>query len=264
MTRGAGKRAAIALLAFASAFTGTFCASRSETPPHRPAVLERRPHDPEAFTQGLLIDGDVWLESTGQYGKSELREVRRRDGKVLRRVALSKDQFGEGLASHGGKLYQLTWREKVCLVYDRETLRRVGTFPYRGEGWGLASDGEFLYMSDGGSVIRVLDPGDFTERRRFQVRRNGVPVDRLNELEWVEGELWANLFQTGYIVRIDPEDGSVVGALDLRELPLPSDRHPGQDVLNGIARDPETGDIWVTGKNWKALYRIEWPPEDAD
>jgi len=229
-------------------------------PAHRPAVVDRVPHDPEAFTQGLLIDGTVWLESVGRYGKSELREVERATGKVLRRVELDDEVFAEGLARVGPRLYQLTWREHTCFVYDRATLKRTGRFEYEGEGWGLASDGKRLYMSDGSAVIRVLDPATFKEVRRFLVRNGERPVERLNELEWVEGELWANVFETGYIVRVSPESGRVKGVLDLRFLPLPLDRHRDQDVLNGIARDPETGAIWVTGKLWKAVYRIEWPP----
>lgn len=226
----------------------------------RPQVLSRKPHDPEAFTQGLLIDGAHWLESTGLYGRSELREVDRKTGKVLRRLKLPDDQFGEGLALLDGKLYQLTWRAGICRVIDRETFTLLKEFKYPGEGWGLTTDGRLLYLSDGTGVIRVMDPETFTEQRRFRVTGPQGVVTGLNELEWVEGELWANIFGSGLLVRIRPRDGAVLGFVDLRHLPIVMDHRPDQDVLNGIARDPETGEIWVTGKLWQALYRIEWPP----
>jgi len=231
---------------------------------HRPAILERKPHDPEAFTQGLVLDGPHWLESTGRYGKSELREVDRKTGQVLRSVKLDDRQFGEGLALLNGKLYQLTWREGVCLVWDRETFEPVRTFRYPGEGWGLTTDGTFLYMSDGTPVIRVIDPETFRVQRRITVRDSGRPVDRLNEMEWVNGELWANRFKTNRIVRFDPQTGRVLGYLDFSGLPQVTDWHAGQDVMNGIAKDRDTGEIWVTGKLWNALYRIEWPPESGE
>jgi glutamine cyclotransferase len=234
-------------------------ARRGEDPVFRPQILAGLPHDPEAFTQGLLIDGDFWLESTGQYGRSELREVRMSDGEVVRRVALSPRLFGEGLALWRGRLYQLTWRERTAIVYDRATFEERERFRYPGEGWGLTNNDEVLFMSDGSAEIRVLDPLTFREIRRFEVRGARGAVSQLNELEWIDGELWANIFQTNWIVRFSPKDGRVIGFVDLHHLPPPEDVHPGQDVLNGIAVDPATGDIWVTGKNWKALYRIERP-----
>lgn len=232
-----------------------------EDPVFRPEILERLPHDPAAFTQGLLIDGPYWLESTGLYGRSELREVRRSDGEVLRRVPISPRLFGEGLALWQGRLYQLTWRERTCIVYDRETFEEIERFRYPGEGWGLTNNDEHLFMSDGTSTIRVLDPLTFREMRRFEVRGVRGAIEKLNEMEWIDGELWANIFETKWIVRFSPEDGRVLGFIDLHHLPLPEDRHPGQDVLNGIAVDPETGGVWVTGKKWKGLYRIERPRE---
>ncbi len=226
----------------------------------QPRIVQRKPHDPEAFTQGLLIDGDRWLESTGRYGKSELREVDRDSGRVVRARSLPAHYFGEGLALLNGKLYQLTWREGVCLVWDRESFELIREFTYSGEGWGLATDGKVLYMSDGTSVIRVLDPETFRELRRFEVRGPRGALRNLNELEWVDGELWANVFETKIIVRILPGSGRVVGVFDFSHLPIAMDWHAKQDVFNGIARDPESGEIWVTGKLWKSLYRIQWPP----
>jgi glutamine cyclotransferase len=231
----------------------------AEEPVVRPRILERKPHDANAFTQGLLIEGDLWLESTGLYEKSELREVDRKTGKVLRRDKVPDAYFAEGLALLDGKLYQLTWREGICRVVDRKTFKLLKEFAYSGEGWGLTTDGKLLYMSDGTAIIRVMDPETFKEIRRFRVLGSKGPVADLNELEWVDGEIWANIFQTGFIARIRPRDGQVLGYIDLRHLPIVMDQRPEQDVLNGIARDPETGEIWVTGKFWNALYRIQWP-----
>ncbi len=225
----------------------------------QPRITGSLPHDPQAFTQGLLIDGDTWLESTGQYGQSELREVDRQTGVVRRRVTLDRRHFGEGLALWNDRLYQLTWRERTCIVYDRATFRELKRFPYRGEGWGLTSDGSQLYMSDGSAIIRVMEPEAFSESRRFEVRGPDGPVTGLNELEWINGEIWANIFPTKWIVRFAPVDGQVFGFLDLHHLPPPGDAHPDQDVLNGIAVDPADGSIWVTGKYWERLYRLEWP-----
>jgi glutamine cyclotransferase len=224
--------------------------------------VDSRPHDPQAFTQGLIFQGNVWLESTGGYGESDLREVDMATGRVLRSVALEPRFFGEGLDQVGERLFQLTWRERTCLVYDRERFVEVQRFRYPGEGWGLTSDGERLYMSDGSAVIRVLDPENFEEVRRLQVRGVRGPVQRLNELEWVAGEIWANVFQSGWLVRISPQDGRVLGFVDLHELPPAEDRHSDQDVLNGIAYDPATDRIWVTGKRWKYLYAFDRHPLD--
>jgi glutamine cyclotransferase len=215
---------------------------------------DRLPHDASAFTQGLIWEKDLWLESTGQYGESKLREVDQKTGKVLRQVALEPRFFGEGLAEVDGKLYQLTWMERTCIVYDRETFKELNRFQYPGEGWGLATDGKWLYMSDGSASIRVIDPETFEVKRRFRVMEGAQAVPKLNELEWIQGEIWANIFQTGWIVRFSPEDGNVIGYVDLGHLPQPEDRHPSQDVLNGIAYNPVDDVVWVTGKYWKALY----------
>jgi len=259
--RAAPHRAAWLFLALAAGACARKAPPSEPAPPvFVPRVLARLPHDPGAFTQGLLIDGPFWLESTGQYGASDLREVDRATGQVRRRVPLAPEFFGEGLALLEGLLYQLTWREGVCIVYDRETLKELRRFRYPEEGWGLASDGRKLYLSDGSDRIRVIEPKTFAEIRRFPVRSALGPVKNLNELEWVDGELWANIWKSGWVVRIDPESGLVRGFVDLRALPPEADRHPRMDVLNGIAVDPENGDIWVTGKYWPALYKIERPP----
>ncbi len=227
---------------------------------YQPKILESLPHDPAAFTQGLLLDGDRWLESTGLYGKSQLRELKRDSGELLRSVDLPEHFFGEGLAWHGEYLFQLTWRERTCIVYDRKSFQEVKRFTYPGEGWGLCTDGTHLFLSDGSSRIRVLDPENFKELRSFVVRGERGQVKMLNELEWVGNEIWANIFQTGWIVRFDRE-GQVLGYVDLRHLPLKADRYEEMDVLNGIAWDEQNQSVWVTGKLWKKLYRISWPPE---
>lgn len=226
----------------------------------QPAILASVPHDTSAFTQGLLIDGDVWLESTGTYGKSDLREVNRTTGIVRRRIPLPRNLFGEGLALFEGKLYQLTWREGLCLVYDRETFEVVKHFRYEGEGWGLTNCDEWLYMSNGSDIIQVRDPRNFQIVRTIRVQDHTGTVSKLNELEWIEGEIWANIFKTQTIVRFNPESGQVIGYLQFDHLPLPGDEHPAQDVFNGIAYDPTDQSVWVTGKNWSRLYQIAWPP----
>jgi glutaminyl-peptide cyclotransferase len=180
-------------------------------------------------------------------------------GKVIRSLPLPDQWFGEGIVQLNGRIYQLTWRSGVCRVVNRNTFQVEKMIRYPGEGWGLTTDGTHLFMSDGTHELRVLAPDTFDEIRRIPVMEGERPVRDLNELEWIDGEIWANLWKTGRVVRIDPATGKVIGGINLSHLPLPEDRWRGQDVLNGIAVDPETGEIWVTGKKWKALYRIEWP-----
>ncbi len=231
----------------------------SAPPTIQPGILQSVPHDTSAFTQGLLIDGDVWLESTGRYEHSDLREVHRATGKVIRRVPLPANLFGEGLALFDGKLFQLTWREGLCLVYDRETFEVVGHFRYEGEGWGLTNCEQWLYMTDGSNRIFIRNPENFEIVRTIHVTDHNGAVNKLNELEWIEGEIWANIFMTQQIARIDPTSGSIIGYLSFDHLPLPGDDNPRQDVFNGIAYDPADRSIWVTGKKWSKLYQIQWP-----
>lgn len=240
------------------------CTADSLPPPipnYTPAVLDRRPHDTNAFTQGLLIDGTHWIESTGRYGQSALRDIDRATGHVVRSVQLPRIFFGEGLALHQNKLYQLTWQNGVCFVYDRDSFQKRQVFRYEGEGWGLTSDDAHLYMSNGSDTIQVRNPNDFSVIRTFTVHTPQGTISALNELEWIDGEIWANIYQTSRIVRFSPDQGQVRGFVDLAHVPPPEDRHPQQDVLNGIAYDKQTGHIWVTGKYWKKLYRIAHPPE---
>jgi len=223
-------------------------------------VVNSFPHDRKAFTQGLAWDGGNLLESTGLYGKSSLRRVDLTTGKVRRKHRLEKKFFGEGAVVVGDRVIQLTWRSGKGFVYDRVTFDHLSTFSYDGEGWGLAWDGGRLIMSDGSATLRFLDPGTLRETGRLQVLDGEVPVARLNELEYVEGEIWANVWWTNRIVRIDPETGRVTGWIDLEGILSPYSVGE-KDVLNGIAWDPEGRRLFVTGKRWPRLYEIELIPK---
>ena len=219
-------------------------------------VKNAYPHDRAAFTQGLVFrDGFLW-ESTGEYGSSSLRQVELKTGRVVKSVPVAKDFFAEGMTIFGGKVYQLTWQEGRAFVYDAKDLRRVGEFKYAGEGWGLTHDNESLVMSDGTSTLRFLDPETFAVRRTVRVTDAGRPVERLNELEYVRGEIFANVWQKDRVARIDPRTGRVTGWIDLRGLLPKSDMRGDEDVLNGIAYDEENDRLFVTGKLWPKLFEI--------
>jgi glutamine cyclotransferase len=227
-------------------------------------VVRRFPHDPSAYTQGLLYSGGVLFESTGLSGQSQVRRVELTTGRVLASVSLPADHFGEGLALLGGRLYQLTWKEQVGYVYDATTLARVDSFTYRGQGWGLTTDGSSLIMSDGTATLRFLDPSSFCVRREVTVRDGSSPLLWINELEYARGELFANVYTSNWIVRIDPGTGQVREWLNLAGLLPRRERTPDTDVLNGIAHDEATGNLLVTGKRWPALFELhlERPPGD--
>jgi glutamine cyclotransferase len=235
------------------------------TPRLTPEILNAWPHDTAAFTQGLVFHDGRLYESTGLEGRSQVRELDPRTLVVRRRVALPASEFGEGIAAVGQRLYQLTWRHGIGHVYALPSLAPSDSFRYQGEGWGLASDGRSLYMSDGSSQIRVIDPSGFRELRRIQVQEAGQHVWALNELEWVRGELWANVYQTPYIARIDPTIGNVVGWIDLTSLSArftPAERSRLEEVggvANGIAFDAATDELLVTGKLWPQLFRLAVP-----
>lgn len=219
-------------------------------------VIRTLPHDPQAFTQGLVVQGARFLESTGLHGRSSLREVDLATGRVLRRVDVDAAHFAEGVTRFGDKLYQLTWQSGVGLVYDAERFVRVGEWRYAGEGWGLTHDDHALYMSDGTATIRVLDPATLEATRAITVQDRGRPITRLNELEWVEGELLANVWMTDRIVVINPSTGDVTAWIDLRGLLSPEDRSPETDVLNGIAYDAANAKLYVTGKLWPKVFEV--------
>jgi len=218
------------------------------------------PHDTAAYTQGLIIDRGRLLESTGLEGHSDLREVALRTGHVVRHVALPRTVFGEGIAAVGDRLYQLTWRAGRAYVYDARTFAFADSVSYAGEGWGLASDGQRMYFSDGTSEIRVIDPNGFREERRIRVTEAGKPVWMLNELELVRGELWANIYETNLVARIDPATGRVVGWVDLGTLLTPTERADVAKrggVANGIAYDSTRDVVLVTGKLWPRMFEID-------
>ena len=218
------------------------------------------PHDTAAFTQGLVIAAGRLLESTGLEGRSSVRELDRATGRVRRRTDLPATVFGEGIAVIGARLYMLTWQGARGYVFDAATLAPRDSFVYEGEGWGLATDGESLYMSDGTSRLRVVDPNGFTVRRTIQVREAGQPVWMLNELEWVRGELWANVYQTDLVARIEPSSGRVLGWVDLGSLLTPAERRAVGErggVANGIAYDSASNTLLVTGKLWPRLFALD-------
>ncbi len=219
-------------------------------------VVKSYTHDTQAYTQGLFYHNGALYESTGQYGQSSLRKVTLSSGGIEQISRMPRNLFAEGACLLNNKIYQLTWQEQRCLVYDLNSFRQTGSFGYSTEGWGLTTDGKLLIMSDGSSTLYFRDPESFAELRRVKVRNNGKEIPYLNELEYINGEIWANIYTTDLIVRINPADGKVTGVIDLQHL-LPRSLHSAQtDVLNGIAYDKAGNRIFVTGKNWPKLYEI--------
>ena len=221
-------------------------------------TVTTRPHDTAAWTEGLLLDrsGELY-ESTGQVGQSTIRQVDPMTGVVIRSVALPSNLYGEGLALVGDQFVQLTWKDGLALVWDAATLTQTGSFRYTGEGWGLCNDGMRLVMSDGSSTLTFRDLGNFEVRGTVEVTVQGQPLDRLNELECVHGSVWANVWETPWIVRIDPASGAVTGALDTTAIitPDPSVVDAGA-VLNGIAYDPAADTFLLTGKRWPSMFEV--------
>lgn len=232
------------------------------TPVVTPRVLRDVPHDSAAYTQGLLLHGGRLFEGTGLEGQSDVREVDPRTGATLRRVPTPGGAFGEGIAVVGGKLFQLTWKDGFGHVYDPATLRSLGTVRYDGEGWGLTTDGTLLYLSDGTPRVRVIAPEGFTVQRSFEVTEGGRPVRWLNELEWVDGELWANIYQTDLVARIDPATGAVTGWVNLSALLSATERAAVAargGTANGIAYDPARKELHLTGKLWPRRFVVSMP-----
>ena len=223
-------------------------------------VLNTYPHDPAAFTQGLVYHEGYLYESTGLYGQSSLRKVALETGVVLQQADLPPNYFGEGLALWEDTLLQITWLEETGFIYDLEDFSLLGQFTYPTEGWGLTHDGERLIMSDGSHRLYFLDPGTFEITGQVEVTDQGEPVERINELEHIQGEVYANIWLTDEIVRIDPGTGEVLGWIDLAGILPEALRAPDTDVLNGIAYDPAGDRLFVTGKNWPVLYEIRLVP----
>ena len=230
----------------------------SEIPTYSYRVVHSFPHDPDAYTQGLLYDNGFLYESTGQYGQSSLRKVELETGTVVQLHQLDDHFFAEGLALFGNRLLQLTWRANKGFAYRLDSFEPLAEFAYPTEGWGLTYDGELLVMSDGSATLYFRDPFTFAEVGRIAVVAQSRPVSQLNELEWIAGEVFANIWQTDTIARIDPATGQVAGWIDLTGLLSNEDRRGSNaEVLNGIAYDSEGERLFVTGKRWPKLYQIE-------
>lgn len=221
-------------------------------------VVKDYPHDDEAYTQGLFFDDEAgrFCESTGQFGKSSFRLVDLESGKVLRKLSFNDKYFAEGSVMLGGKLYILTWTNRVAFVYDAETLEYEKTYSYPRAGWGLTTDGKSLIASDGSSSLYFMD-GKFSVLKTLKVTLNGRPINNLNELEWIEGKIWANVYLTDMILIINPESGKVEATIDCSGLLPKSLKTPDTDVLNGIAYDKKNKKTYLTGKNWSRLYEIK-------
>ena len=219
-------------------------------------IVNTYPHDPSAYTQGLIYRDGYLFESTGLHGGSSLRKVRLKTGEVVKRKTINSDYFGEGLTDWGDQLVQLTWRSNTGFVYDALTFELKKTFKYPGEGWGLTRDNDRLIMSDGTSSLRFLDPETMKETGRLEVIDNGFPVSMLNELEMVRGQIFANVYNTEEIVIISPQSGHVAGRISLVGLLEKFKVSKEVDVLNGIAYDPERDRLFVTGKCWPKLFEI--------
>jgi glutaminyl-peptide cyclotransferase len=220
-------------------------------------IVHTYPHDAQAFTQGLVYHDGFLYEGTGLNGRSSLRKVRLETGEVLQHSDLSPDYFGEGIAILNDQVYQLTWQSQTGFVYKLSDFSLLRRFSYPGEGWGLTTDGRDLYMSDGSAEIRVIDPAGFREKRRIKVRDGNKAITELNELEWVEGELYANIWETDRIARISPATGKVTGWIDLKGLLSPVYKLEEGAVLNGIAYDAKNKRLFVTGKLWPSVFEIQ-------
>jgi len=246
----------------------TFClftietSARYEQPVAAPVytyrVMRVWPHDPSAYTEGLFYRNGILYEGTGENGRSRIRKVSLETGKVLQEKSLPRQYFGEGIAAFGARLFELTWQSHRGFIYDAETFEPLGTFEYPGEGWGLTNSTSDVFMSDGTTEIRCLDPVTLSQRRRFTVHNGPHPVGNLNELEYIDGSLFANIWFSDRLVRIDPGDGHVTAWVDLSGLmPRKQRPHSIEAVLNGIAWDASGRRLFVTGKLWPKLFEIE-------
>jgi glutaminyl-peptide cyclotransferase len=224
-------------------------------------IVKTYPHDPQAFTQGLIFSDGFLYESTGAHqGNSSLRKVDLETGRVLKEVSLARGYFGEGLTLWRKRLIQLTWRSGIGFVYDGESFLKIDEFHYDTEGWGITQDGKSLIMSDGTAVLRFLDPDSFEEVRRIEVRDRGVPVRNLNELEFIKGEIFANVWGSDVIARVSPENGAVLGWVDFSMLRRALGPVREAEALNGIAYDGVGDRIFVTGKLWPKLFEVKLVP----
>ncbi|QDU80921.1 Glutamine cyclotransferase [Polystyrenella longa] len=232
-------------------------AARETVPVVTVQIVNSFPHDANAFSQGLCFDAEGnFYEGTGMYGSSELRKVDLKSGNVLKVQKLPRDVFGEGITIWNNRVVQLTWKKQQAIVYDLATFRNLGTLRYRGEGWGITHDTKHLIMSNGSSQLSFMNPADFSVDHKITVVAGNRQLDNLNELEYINGEIWANVWYEDYIACIDPQTGKVIRWIDLRRV-WPKNRRGDEMVLNGIAQHPNTGQIFITGKNWPKLYEIK-------
>lgn len=248
----------VVILLVAAVFFSIFSidASAQKVKSYKLQVVTSYPHDRGAYTQGLFFDSGILYETTGQYGQSSIRKVDLKSGRALNYVNVDRRYFVEGSCSLQGRMYVLTWMENVCFVYDIKTFKKIGEFRNPREGWGLTTDGKSLIMSDGSDVIYYLDPLTFMDQRSIKVTLNGKKVNYINELEYIDGKIWANVYTTDTIIIIDPKSGVVEGVIDARNLLPYSMRTPTTDVLNGIAWDETTKSLYLTGKNWPKLFKV--------
>ena len=220
-------------------------------------VVNTFPHDPEAFTQGIVFQDGALLESTGLERHSTLRRVELQTGKVLQKVDVPPYFFAEGMTLFNGKIYQLTWKGEKGFIYDPKTFEKTGEFKYTGEGWGLTHDADSLILSDGSDELRFIDPNTYQVKRTISVTDSGRPVDELNELEYVRGEIYANVWHNDRVARVDPRDGRVTGWIDFSGLLKPGETRDPEAVLNGIAYDAQGDRLFVTGKLWPKLFEVK-------
>ncbi|MEK6235534.1 MAG: glutaminyl-peptide cyclotransferase [Planctomycetales bacterium] len=236
-------------------------AAAKPIPIYRCEVVKTFPHDRNAYCQGLVFADGGLLEGTGRYGKSTLRKVDLETGRVTKTHLLNRRYFGEGITLWENQIIQLTWKENTAIVYDKDTFQFAKRFRYPGEGWGLTHDGKQLIMSDGTNVLRFLDPKTFKILRRLPVRAQGARIVNLNELEYVKGEIYANIWQRDWIARIDPATGQVVGWIDVSGLLKRNDYFSDEQIPNGIAYDPDGDRLFVTGKWWPKLFQVKLVPK---
>jgi len=253
---------AIILIVICTAAAYTYWTSRPPelAPLYTYQVVNKYPHDPGAFTQGLVVQDGVFIEGTGLYGRSSIRYVEIETGNVLEKVDLAPEYFGEGVTILDDAIYQLTWQEHTGFIYDTG-LQMTGEFSIPNEGWGLTTNGAQLIMSDGTATLSFIDPDTMNIVSTVSVTFEGEDVVRLNELEYIDGRVYANIWQTNRIAIIDPDNGNVVSWIDLTGIKNELDSTLGADVLNGIAYDPETEKLYVTGKLWPNLFEIQLVPK---
>lgn len=245
------------LLAAALVAGGVWALAREDSPLiYGYEVLNTFPHDPAAYCQGLVIEDAVLYEGTGLYGESSLRKVELESGRILQLVKLQQQFFGEGITLWEDKILQLTWRNEIGIVYDRQSLAQKARFRYTGQGWGLTYDGHYLILSDGSATLRFLDPRSYRVHHTLTVRSQGRRIQQLNELEFVEGQIFANVWHSDRIACISPRSGEVTAWIDLQGLLPDEDRGDPEAVLNGIAYDNKSKRLFVTGKNWPKLFEI--------